>query len=125
MSQKSEKRSTFYVSGVDCSWFCSRLLRSVYQSSKAWGSGMSKRKRTEITIETDELIFFKRIQHPIFAWCSNCVAKVEMLKPEVVAVIEGVTVRHIFRKVEDGKIYFTETPNGLLLICSKCLLKPP
>lgn len=86
---------------------------------------MSKRKRTEITIETDEMIFFKHIQHPMLAWCSNCDKEVEMLKPEVVAVIEGVTVRKIFRKVEDGQIHFTETPNGMLLICSKCLLKPP
>ncbi len=38
------------------------------------------------------------------------------------AVLAGLSLRTIYALVEGGKVHFTETPDGLLLLCLNCLL---
>ena len=59
----------------------------------------------------------------VTAWCETCGARVRMLMPEEAARLAGVTTRTIYRRAEDGRVHFTETADGALLICSGSLEK--
>ena len=76
-----------------------------------------KKRRIVITRETDELFVIKTPLHSREVWCPKCAAQVRMLTPEAAAAVTGMSARAIYRLVEAGQIHFTETPDGLLLIC--------
>jgi len=78
------------------------------------------RTRTEITVETDKWIVVKR--HRRTAWCTVCSRQVEMLNVDDAALFAHVNSRTIFRWVESGAVHSSETPEGLLLICSYSVL---
>ena len=59
----------------------------------------------------------------VTAWCETCEARVRMWTPETAARLAGVTARTIYRRAEDGRVHFTETADGALLICSGSLEK--
>ena len=84
-----------------------------------------KRKRwtrtTEIKVETEELYLLRRSGKPVRAWCPACAAEVRMLTADGAAAAAGVSTRTIYRWVERGKIHFTETGQGQVLICLNSL----
>jgi hypothetical protein len=41
-----------------------------------------------------------------------------MLTPDEAGLLAGVTTRTIYRRAEDGRVHFTETLEGALLVCS-------
>jgi excisionase family DNA binding protein len=55
------------------------------------------------------------------AWCDECAEHAPMLSPEEAANLTGLTARTIYRRVDDGRMHFTETADGLLLICRNSL----
>ena len=75
-----------------------------------------KRKRTEITIETDRM-FYISSPRIVFSWCAACDAQVEMVPVDEAAILRRVDSRTIFRLVEAERVHSSETANGLLLIC--------
>jgi len=79
-------------------------------------------KRTEITMETDELVSARRIapSEPSGV-CPVCRQKVVMVTPEHAARIAGVSTRMIYAWAESGKLHFTETREGSLLVCPDSL----
>ena len=81
---------------------------------------MSKKRITKITVESERIIISRR-QPAASAWCAACRAKTQMLNPEEAAAIAAVTPRTIYRWVEAGKLHFTESPDGGLLICINSL----
>ena len=81
-----------------------------------------KKKRTEITIEIDEVKFIDCGRSAsVQLWCQGCSAVTTMVTPQRAATIAGVTVRHINRLVEAESVHFVETENGLLLLCVNSL----
>lgn len=81
-----------------------------------------RRKRTEIMIEIDELIWLPPTnQGPRRARCSDCGAEALMLTPQEAAAIGQVSVRQINRSIEAGEVHFLETAEGLLLVCMNSL----
>ena len=79
-----------------------------------------RRKRTEITIETERVLVVSR-SNKLITWCGGCGAHVEMLTADEAALLAGVSTRAIFRWAEAGQIHFAETPEGLLLVCPNAL----
>src|SRR5436853_1528605 len=78
----------------------------------------TKRTRTiEIEVEKDELLVVKNQRESIRAWCDQCGAEVEMATPEAAANMAQVIPCKIYRWSESGKIHFTETQTGSLLVC--------
>ena len=71
----------------------------------------------EITIETDGFLIPWTLRQPRLIWCAACAREVKMITPEEAAAVAGVTERAIYGWTEAGKVHFTETPSGLLLIC--------
>jgi len=78
------------------------------------------RTRTEITVETDRWVVVKR--HRRTAWCIACSRQVEMLNVDDAALFAHVNSRTIFHWAESRAIHSSETPEGLLLICSHSVL---
>ena len=82
-----------------------------------------KSKRTEIVIELDEVFVIRRRQTSPYFWCGRCREQVQMITPDEAATLTGLSWRVIYRWVEAGRIHFTETGDGHLLICRSSLPK--
>jgi hypothetical protein len=79
-----------------------------------------KRKRTEITIETDRM-FFISSPRIVFSWCTDCAAEVQMVTVDEAAIMRRVNSRTMFQWVESQQVHASENANGLLLICLNSL----
>ena len=79
-----------------------------------------KRKRTEITIETERVLFISS-PRKVLGWCSACDAQAEMVPVDEAAILRRVDSRTIFRWVEAERVHASETATGLLLICLNSL----
>lgn len=85
-------------------------------------------KRTEVTIETQEVWivhrpnnegqFVKRTQ----GWCQSCEAQVELLMPDEAASLTGQSLRQIFQQIEQMKLHFLETSTGGVMLCLPSLI---
>lgn len=84
---------------------------------------MSK-KITEITIETEQVVVIRQQADVAERWCGGCSTFVRMVTPEQAALMTHISARTIYRQAENGELHFTETPEGLLLICLDSLLTP-
>ncbi|HZS04304.1 MAG TPA: hypothetical protein VFD58_05665 [Blastocatellia bacterium] len=83
---------------------------------------MRRKRRTEITVETEQVVVIRRAAEPISLWCAGCAAAVTMVTPAEAAIITGSSLRAVCREVEADRLHFTETADGLLLICLNSLL---
>jgi len=75
--------------------------------------------RTEITVEMDRWVVVSRRKRT--AWCAGCAREVQMLSIDDAAIFARVNSWTIFRWAEMGAVHSTDTPEGLLLICSNSL----
>lgn len=71
----------------------------------------------EITLEKSETIIIGNCRRIIVGWCEACGERARLLPPEEIACAPP---REIYQWIENRKIYFTELPNGLLLVCLSC-----
>jgi excisionase family DNA binding protein len=82
---------------------------------------MKTKKTTVISHETHEelrvSLYGPAVRQQVFDWCPACTPGAPLLTPEEAAQLAGVSVRALYRFVEDGRIHFKETPDGLLLVC--------
>ncbi|MBA3321312.1 MAG: hypothetical protein H0T45_07670 [Pyrinomonadaceae bacterium] len=67
-------------------------------------------------IDTEEM-FVRKSDKSIPNWCVACGMEVEMVAPEVAAVVTDLSAREIYRLVESDQVHFTETAEGLLFVC--------
>jgi len=79
------------------------------------------KKRTKIIVETHQVQIIRRHRKTVQAWRPQCSATRLMLMPEEAAAVAQVTSRTIYLRVEAGELHFTETPEGMLLICPDSL----
>lgn len=84
---------------------------------------MMRKRRTEITIETDRILVVRRRRPPLEEWCSRCGGLVPMITVDEAASVARVTSRTIYRWVEIDRLHYTETSDGRLLICLESI--PP
>ena len=82
---------------------------------------MGNRRRTEITVETRQVLVVRKLKNPTLAWCSACAAEARMVTPVVAATIAQTNPRTIYRWVEAEKVHSTETEDGATLICRNSL----
>ncbi|HVG22275.1 MAG TPA: hypothetical protein VNI02_24775 [Blastocatellia bacterium] len=80
------------------------------------------KKRTEITVETDEIIIIRQPRRLARIWCRKCARQVMMVTVDQAAAVTGKSSRLIFRMAEAGNIHFAETSEGFLLICLQSLI---
>jgi hypothetical protein len=80
---------------------------------------MRKRKRTQVTVETDDVLVIRRAAGRSLGACPICGARGSLATVAEAARVSRVSERTIHRWVEDARVHFTETPQGRLLICLK------
>jgi hypothetical protein len=74
------------------------------------------KKRTEVTIEVDEIVIRKSKQGTL-AWCDRCAENVRVLEADGAAALAGTSSQAIYREVEAGRVHFVETEGGSILVC--------
>jgi hypothetical protein len=77
------------------------------------------KQKTEIEIELKETIAYSRSSERFEAHCPQCKSLVEMVAPQVAAILTRSTEREIYRLIETNQIHFVETDR--VLICLKSL----
>ena len=77
---------------------------------------MGKKRRITITRETHELLVVRDGTAPR-GWCEACAAESVMLPAEEAGVLLGIGARAVYRRVEDGRLHFVETPCGRVQVC--------
>jgi hypothetical protein len=82
------------------------------------------KKRTEITIETDRVMFVSN-RKSVTLPCDGCAAPVRMITVDEAAVLAGESSRSVYRRVESGQLHFAETPEGRLFICLNSISRKP
>ena len=85
---------------------------------------MTRKKRTEITVETERILVIRRRYRAVEAWCEECTEDVVMIRPDQAAAVSGRGLRMIFSDIERGALHFVEQPHGMVLVCLKSLLEP-
>jgi hypothetical protein len=81
-----------------------------------------KKTRKKITVETERLWVVARAGRGARGWCAACRAEVHMVGVAEAATLAGLGQRAVFRRVEDGRLHFTEQPGGTLLVCLNSLM---
>lgn len=81
------------------------------------------KRRIEINIQTERLVIVRlsRRSTGTVAWCEGCAGLSRMLAVDEATVVARCTSRDIYRRVEANQLHFTETPEGILLICLNSL----
>jgi RNA polymerase sigma factor (sigma-70 family) len=82
---------------------------------------MDKRSRTEITIETDRVFVIRQRKRSVQMWCVKCEKSARFVTIEEAVDVVGLGSRTIYSLVEAARIHFTETTEGLLLVCLNSL----
>jgi len=76
----------------------------------------------EITVETERLLIIRRRYQAVEEWCDGCGELALMIRPDQAAAVTGRTLRTIFTDIENSRLHFRESPDGLVLICINSLL---
>jgi hypothetical protein len=79
------------------------------------------KRRTRITIETDEILVARRIVSPVAAWCKKCPTKTGMVTVTQAALLCHVERGVIEEWVRTGQLHVLETSETGLLICIRSL----
>jgi len=78
----------------------------------------------EITVETERLLIIRRRYQALEEWCDGCGELALMIRPDQAAAVTGHTLRAIFMDIENGRLHFRESSDGLVLVCLNSLLRP-
>lgn len=75
-----------------------------------------------LALEFERTIVIRRRKGPLSVWCAGCNVDVVMLTPDEATVLTSITTRALFRLVDEGRVHFSETNEGLVWICLPTLL---
>ncbi|HXI90925.1 MAG TPA: hypothetical protein VNO24_12985 [Blastocatellia bacterium] len=81
-----------------------------------------KNRRTEITVETYEVLVISRHGSVSRSWCASCGQEVAAISLDD-ACNSGLSIEAIQREVEAGRIHLVETSGGSSLICLNSLIQ--
>lgn len=75
------------------------------------------RRRTRITIETDEIVVARHVVSPVVAWCPKCETETGMVTARQAALIRRVNESTIQEWTHKGWLHVLERPDAGLMIC--------
>jgi hypothetical protein len=78
-------------------------------------------RRYEITVEREFVSVHSETAPAFAALCEVCAHEVTMLAPEEAAEVAGVTVRAVYRWVEEKRVHFIEPDSGRVFVCAESL----
>lgn len=77
------------------------------------------KQKSTITFEMAETIVMRQADQIERRFCPNCERIVEMVSPNLAALISGESERGIFRLIESGQIHLSESYR--ILVCLSCV----
>jgi len=83
---------------------------------------MASRKRTEITVETHEVLIIRTSDSSIRACCTGCGADVGLIPPDEAVALTGIGMPAILEMVDAGDVHWVQTGTCTPLICLKSLV---
>lgn len=83
---------------------------------------MKTKRRIAITVESHRTLVIRRRSRLPEGWCERCSKQVAMIQMEE-AAHSGLSSQAITHQVEDGRLHFTLSAEGLSFICLNSLLK--
>jgi hypothetical protein len=83
---------------------------------------MAAHKRTEITVETDQVWIVRR-RHSTRVWCRECAREVDMVGLADASMLTGITHQGMRHGAQAQEWHFSEGQDGAPLICLESLLK--
>lgn len=79
------------------------------------------KQKAAITFESEETIVLKHRRKKVSVYfCPGCEAMVEMISPDVLALLTGISEREVFRLIENGQVHFVETER--VFVCRDSLM---
>lgn len=81
---------------------------------------MKKKRRVEITVEQRSLVLRPAVKEAV-VFCPHCASPT--ISPEQAAALTGVSIRAVYRQIEQGQLHFVETETGRLRLCFNSLLE--
>ena len=84
---------------------------------------MKTTRSIEISVETDEVFLIRRLGGQMVAGCPECGRGATMVTPNEASRLTGISCREISRRVEAGRVHFSETTDGLLFVCINSFCK--
>jgi hypothetical protein len=82
---------------------------------------MRRKRKIEITTFTEQILVLRPAESAVSAWCEQCSEQVSMVTTDQAAAIARVYARTVSSWIERGKLHFTETHDGRLLVCLNSL----
>jgi hypothetical protein len=90
--------------------------------SKGLVEAMVGRKRTEITIESDQLLIIRR-RRTVRFWCQECGCELEMISVAEAEALTGITRPMLDDGAEARGWHFAEASDNATLVCLESLRK--
>ena len=78
--------------------------------------------RTEITVETRQVMVINRCGALVQSWCAECGEQAGMVRLEE-AALAGVSLKAICRQLEARRLHLVEMADGLNFLCLNSLMK--
>ena len=72
--------------------------------------------------ETQKILLIRRGWNPERVWCEPCGGQAQMLTPEEAAAFKRTEVQSINALIESSELHWTESANGLPLVCLNSLI---
>ncbi len=107
------------MTGSDVQFSNPCATRIVLQSGawgKTFGGGVMRKTRTEIRVETYELLAIRKRGGLAQGWCEQCAKLVGLISLEE-AFRAGLGQSAVYRQVEAGRLHFIEPTGPLRFIC--------
>jgi hypothetical protein len=82
---------------------------------------LGKGRNTSINIETEHVFLLRKRRELAMAWCVECAQRTRMVNADEAAILSRFSTRAICRLAEAGRIHFTETAEGVLMVCFRSL----
>jgi hypothetical protein len=99
-------------------------LARFWRWTKNAAGTIAVQKRTEITIETDQVVVIRRRQRSVRSWCQECRCEVEMIDLKEAEALTGTTQAMLCCGGGDRGWHWSQAEDGSRLLCLESLLKP-
>ena len=76
------------------------------------------KRKAAIIFELEETVVLRQGRKVIIDYCPRCQKDVDLIPPDLLALLAGSSEREIFRLIEAGRIHFIES--GRVLACTSC-----
>src|SRR5262245_11928556 len=99
-----------------------RIVMQGGEWGKTKGGGVKRTTRTEIRVETYELLVVRKRGNLARGWCEHCGKRVGMICLEDMTRA-GLSQAAVYQQAEAGRLHFIEVPQSPLFVCLNSLME--